>query len=220
MKLRSVPFLARVTPAGGSLPQIVTVGTSSPGFGTSRTIPVPGAAIAGDRLVVLFEASNAPSSFTDDQGTTYTALSPTGADANRRTYVSAQLGATLPTTMTVTFGAGTFIEKADVFVVRGASGTMTDSGALSTAFGADPRSHAYTTGAANSFAFGVIDFTGGSVTGVTGADGDHTWSLTTGNGYSNTFGIVRPAAGSYGATLGPTGGSSASSGYWFTLGAA
>lgn len=224
MKFGSVPFLARVTPAapsGGA--EIVAVGSrTGHSFGTSINISVPAGAQAGDRLMVFLEmnADNAISSFTDNQSTTYTALNTTGKDASSRQYISAPLGATVPTTITVNFGSGTAVDPSVVYVIRGATGTVANQGSLSSGFSSDPRSHAYTTTNANEFVFGKINFTGGGVTGTTGADGDHTWSTSSVGGYSNFFAMVRPTAGSYGATLGPTGSGSSSAGNWFSLEAA
>lgn len=217
----SEPKNVTPTAAGGTV-SIVNSGTSEPGGGggLTRTASVPSGALAGHRIVVILKAAEAVTSVTDNQGNVYTSLKPDEAEEEDAVYVSAPLGATVPTTITMEFAGALWLEKVDVFVVAGASGTRTGSGTISTGSGPDPRSHAYATGAANDLAFGVISFTGGGVTGVTGADGDHTWLLRTGGGYQNTFGIVRPSAGSYGATLGPTGASSGSTGYWFRLGAA
>jgi hypothetical protein len=206
--------------ASGGSAAISGTGTSSPGFGSTRTIPVPGSAATGRRLLVMFDSSAAVTSMTDDQGTSYTNLAPTNAGANDRVFISAALGGTLPTTITVTLASSAFIEKADVYVLTGATATIANQGALSTGFSVDPRSHAYTTTAANELVFGSIDFPGGGVTGATGADGTHTWLLTSGGGYFHRFGIVRATAGSYGATVGPAGSGSASSGFWFSLTAA
>lgn len=205
------------TPTGAAA-TIVTSGTNGFAFGTSRTIAVPAGAAAGDRLVVMFDSANPVTGFSDNQGTSYTAPTIASAPSDERVYISAPLGATLPTTITVTFGSGTASLKADVFVVRGATNTVTGDGAFSTGFSTDPRSHAYTTTAANDLVFGRIDFTGGGVTGVTGQDAQHTWLLDSGSSL-HRLATVRATAGSYGATLGPTGAGSASTGFWFRVAA-
>lgn len=115
-----------------------------------------------------------------------------------------------------------FIEKADVYVLTGASATVANHGALSTGWSADPRAHNYTTTGANEFVFGTISFVGGGITGAGSADAVHQWSINTGDGgaYEHRFSLIRAAAGSYGATLGPTGAGGSSTGYWFSLAAA
>lgn len=217
---RSIPFLARATPSGGgSAYEVVTSGRSDPGFGSSPAMPVPAGADVGDRLLVTFFASNTLTSMTDNQSNSYTILAPSGVPAGVVWVLSDVLAGTIPTTITGTLTGGSFVEAADVYVLKGVSATLGGNGAFSTGSSTLPRSHAYTTTTANEFVFGNIEFPGGGVTGVTGADTDHTWRLSASSGYGNTFAITRPTAGSYGATLGPVGATSTSAGYWFTLAA-
>jgi hypothetical protein len=178
-------------------------------------MPVPAGAAIGHRLLVLIRSTQAVTSMTDNQSTSYAALTIPSKGADDYVLISAPLTA-VPTTITGTLASEAFLGKAEVFVLAGASGTVSNHGTISTGFSTDPRSHAYTTLTANEFAFGQIDFTGGGVTGAGSADGDHTWLLS-GGGYQHTFGTVRPSSGSYGATLGPVGAGSPSSGYWFSL---
>lgn len=222
---RSQPFLARATPSGGGggSVEIAGSGQSQPGFGgnpTALTAPVPAGAATGDRILVILRSSEAVTSMTDNQGTTYSALTIASAGAEDRVFLSAPLGGTVPTTISISLAANAFLEKADVFVLTGASATVGSTGTFSTGFATGARNHDYTTPGANSFAFGVIDFTGGGVTGAGSADGAHTWLLQAGSGYQHTFGVLRATAGSYSASLAPLTSGSASSGYWFTLDAA
>jgi len=210
---------ARTPTAASSGAEIVAVGRSDTSFGTSGNIPVPAGAEPGDRLVVFLSKNTgaAVTSINDNQSTGYTELTTTGQGSDDKQYVSAPLGSTVPTTITVNFDANDIVSPAVVFVVRGASATVANQGALSTGFAAGPRAHNYTTTGANEFVFGQLDFGSGGITGATDEDGDHTWSLATGNGYNTYFAIVRPTAGSYSATVGPAGGSDASGGNWFSL---
>ena len=210
----------KIAAGGGGSVEIVNTGSTAPGFGSTRTMPVPAGAATGDRLIVVFIAFEAVTAFTDDESTVYTDLAIADATADDVHYISAPLGASIPTTISVTFAGNVFLEKADVYVVRGVSATVSDSGAFSTGFSTDPRSHAYTTSATDDLVIGIINFPGGGVTGVTGADGDHEWVLDAALPTGQSFGRVVASAGSYGATLGPTGAGSVSDGYWFTLEAA
>ena len=159
---------------------------------------------------------------TDDQATGFSALAIPSAGANDRVYLSAPLGAAIPTTITIDLASADMIEKADVYVLTGASATVANHGALSTGWSTDPRAHNYTTTGANEFVFGTISFVGGGITGAGSADAAHQWSLNTGTGgaYEHRFSLIRPAAGSYGATLAPVGAGGSSTGYWFSLAAA
>lgn len=206
---------------GGGTYEIAGSGQSSPGFGDPRTAPVPAGAAAGDRLLIVFSAGGATAvtSVTDDQSTSYSALSIPSAGADDRVYLSAPLGASIPTTITIDLASAAMIEKADVYVLTGASATVANHGALSTGWSTDPRAHAYTTTGPNEFVFGSVNFTGGGVTGAGSADAAHTWNLNAAGGYLHTFATVRAAAGSYGATLAPTGAGSPSDGFWFSLAA-
>lgn len=212
------------TPAaagGGGTYEIAATGSSSPGYGDPRTAPVPAGAAAGDRLLIVFSAGGAAAvtGVTDDQSTSYSALSIPSAGADDRVYLSAPLGASIPTTITIDLASAAMVEKADVYVLTGASATVANHGALSTGWSTDPRAHAYTTTGPNEFVFGLVNFTGGGVTGAGSADAAHTWSLNAASGYLHTFATVRAAAGSYGATLAPTGAGSPSEGFWFSLAA-
>lgn len=219
LAISSVFAAARVAApsgGGGAPPSMVSSGTSQPGFGAAQPAPVPAGAATGDRILLIFTATAAITSVTDDGGTSYSALAPIGLGTDEFVYLSDAIGATVPTTITLS-SAGAWFEKCDVFVLRNVSATMSSSGALSTGFSTGPRSHAYTTGAANEFVAGLINFTGGSLTGVDSADADHTWFLRSGSGGQHTFATIRAAAGSYGATLAPVGAGSGSAGFWFSL---
>lgn len=205
---------------GGGTYEIAGSGQSVPGGGDPRTAPVPAGAATGDRLLIMFRSSEAVTSVTDDAGTSWSALTIPEATAEDKVYISAPLGGSIPTTITMDLAASAYLEKATVYVLTGASATLVDSGALSTGWSTDPRSHAYVTAGANEFVFGLINFTGGGVTGAGSADGSHTWQLLSASGYLHTFATVRAAAGSYGATLAPTGAGSPSDGFWFSLAAA
>lgn len=207
--------------AGGGAHEIAATGSSQPGYGDPRTAPVPAGAATGDRILIVFNVQGGTTvdTVTDDEATGYSALTIPSAGANDRVYLSAPLGAAIPTTITIDFLGTTsdMIEKADVYVLTGASATVANHGALSTGYSVDPRSHAYATTGANEFVFGTVNFTGGGVTGAGSADGAHTWSLNASSGYEHRFAVLRASSGSYGATLGPVGAGSASDGYWFSL---
>ena len=205
---------------GGGTYEIAGSGQSVPGGGDPRTAPVPAGAATGDRLLIMFRSSEAVTSVTDDAGTSWSALTIPEATAEDKVYISAPLGGSIPTTITMDLAASAYLEKATVYVLTGASATLVDSGALSTGWSTEPRSHDYVTAGANEFVFGLINFTGGGLTGAGSADGAHTWQLLAGSGYLHTFATVRAAAGSYGATLAPTGAGSPSDGFWFSLAAA
>lgn len=215
------------TPAasgGGGTYEIVANGATQPGYGDPRTAPVPAGAAAGDRLLIVFTVGGgtAIAGVEDDQETGYSALTIPSAGANDRVYLSAPLGASIPTTITIDMASADMIEKADVYVLTGASATVANHGVLATGWSADPRAHNYTTTEANEFVFGTISFVGGGITGAGSADAVHQWSLNTGDGgaYEHRFSLVRAAAGNYSATLGPVGAGGSSSGYWFSLSAA
>lgn len=208
--------------AGGGTYEIAATGSSSPGYGDPRTAPVPAGAADGDRLMIVFSVSGgtAVTSVTDNQSTSYSALSIPSAGADDRVYLSEPLGASIPTTITIDLASATMVGKADVYVLTGASATVANHGTISTGWSTDPRAHAYTTTGSNEFVFGLVDFTGGGVTGADSADAAHIWNLNAGSGYLHTFATVRASAGSYSATLAPVGAGSPSEGYWFSLGAA
>lgn len=208
--------------AGGGTYEIAASSASSPGYGDPRTAAIPAGAATGDRILILFNSTGgtAVTSVTDNLSTSYSALSIPSAGTDDRAYISAPLGASIPTTITIDLASATMIDKADVYILTGASNTVTNHGTLSTGFSSDPRAHNYTTTSSNEFVFGTINFTGGGVTGEGSADGTHTWSLTPAGAYYNRFAIIRSTAGSYSATLAPVGAGSSSSGYWFSLGAA
>lgn len=223
MDFGSIPFLARSRPSGGGgAISIVSSGTSNPGTGDPRTAPVPAGAAAGDRILIMFYSGGGTAvvSVTDDQSNSYSALGITGGASGDRVYVSAPIGSTAPTTITIDLAAIAGIDKADVYVLRNAGGTIANQGSFSTGFSTNPRAHNYTTTVANECVFGTIDFDGGGVTGGGSADADHTWSLNASAGYEQRFARVLATAGSYSATVAPVGAGSASTGYWFTLGSA
>lgn len=214
-------MLLGVTPAagGGGSAEIVSFDEETPGFGSTLNLAVPAGAATGDRVLVIFNCTPSVTSVEDNQTTGYTSIAPAEAASAQRVYISGAIGGTVPTTITITLGSSA-LSKPRLYVLRGASATVSDSGSISTSFSTDPRSHVYTTSATNDFAFGWIDFIGGGVTGVTGADTDHDWILPSADGYECVFGTVRATAGSYGATIGPVGAGSGSTGFWFTIAAA
>lgn len=214
----TIPWVARLTPSGGGGgASLVASGTAGFTFGSSRNMTIPVGAAAGDRIVLIFDAGATVTSVTDAQSTVYSAPTIASMRTEDRVYISAPLGGTIPTSLTIAFSGNTPVDKSDIYIIRGSSGTVTGDGSFSTGFGPDPRTHAYTTSAANNFVFGVIDFPGGGATGATGQDAEHTWLLNSSGAFRHSFGVVRPTAGSYNATLGPVGASSASNGFWFRL---
>lgn len=205
---------------GGGTAEIASTGSSQPGYGDPRTAPVPAGAATGDRLLIVFAVGAAVVGVVDDEDTGYSALAIPSAGANDRVYLSDPLGEAIPTVITVDMAGADWIEKADVYVLTGASAVVVNHGVIDTGWSTDPRAHNYTTTGANEFVFGSLSFTGGGVTGAGSADGDHAWSLNAAGGGEQRFAVVRPAEGNYGATLAPLGAGSPSSGFWFSLAAA
>lgn len=203
---------------GGSTPVIsdsVRAGPSS--FGNTIAITPPAGMVAGDHLVLVGYWDAAYSSSDVGTFTDRTPASWLAAPSVRRLLISNSFG-TVPGTITLTFGSGGLHEFAVFSVSNVLTTAVLGSGVSTTGFAAGARDHAYTTGTANSLVVGFIDFTGGGVTGADTADGFHEWLLNAGSGYNHGFAGVRAAAGSYAASLAPTGASSGSDYGWAEIG--
>lgn len=205
--------------AGGST-VLRGVSRSGPSFGGSLALTIPAEMQAGDQLVLVLYGDTAYTSADVGTFTDRTPASWLSAPSPRRLLISNSFGS-VPGSVTLTM-AGTASHEASVFAVAGVS-TVATLGANvgTTGFASGARDHAYTSTAANSVIVGFIDFnSGGGVTGSDSADATHTWNLKTGEGYNNGFGVVRASAGSYNASLAPTGVSSSSEYGWAEIGAA
>ena len=210
---------ATPTASGGSA-TLVASEQDAPDFSTTVIISVPGTAVAGDRLLVMFSSGTAVTSAVDSEGGVLSALTIGSAGVNDQVFMGNALGSTIPTTVTLTFASSVYI-KSDIRVLRGVSNVVGTHGAWpSDGYSNLPRDHSYTTTADNQTVFGQIDFDGGGVNGASGQDANHVWLLSDGSGFGHTFGAVRATAGTYVATIGPVGASSNSAGYWFALNAA
>lgn len=206
--------------AGSSGPVLRDASRAGPsGYGTSLTVTPPAGMQAGDHLVLVLYGDAAYSSASVGTFTDRTPASWLAAPSPRRLLVSNSFGS-VPGSITLTM-AGSAVHEGSVFAVSGILTTAAlGSNVGTTGSAAGARDHAYTTGTANSLVVGFIDFTGGGVTGATSADGSHTWNLSSGGGYNHGFAAVRATAGSYNASLAPTGASSGSEYGWAEIGAA
>lgn len=223
MDFGSIPFLARATPSAppGGGPAISDSSRAGPsGFTNTITFSPPAGMQAGDQLVLVgyWDAS-----YTSANVGTFTDRSPANwlsAPSPRRLLISDAFGS-VPGSITLTLG-GSGLHEYSVFAVSGgvSTGAVLNSGTGTTGSAAGARNHAYSTGAADSLVVGFIDWTGGGVTGSASADADHEWDLKAGEGYNNGFGRVLATAGSYNASLAPTGASSGSEYGWAEIGAA
>lgn len=223
MRFSSIPFLAAVTPSGGGGgggPTITGSSRAGPsGFTNTITFSPPAGMLAGDQLVLVgyWDAG-----YTSSNVGTFTDRSPASwlsAPSVRRLLISDSFGS-VPGSITLTL-AGSGLHEYSVFSVSGGINTtaVLNSGTGSTGSSTSARNHSYTTGTADSLIVGFIDWTGGGVTGSTSADADHTWDLKTGEGYNNGFARVLTSAGSYNASLAPTGATSGSEYGWAEIGA-
>lgn len=222
MDFGSIPFLARATPSGGGGgggPVISDSSRAGPsGFGATCSIPIPAGMQAGDHLVLVGYWDAAYSSASTGTFTDRTPASWLAAPSVRRLLISDAFGS-VPGSLTLTMG-GNGLHEFSVFAVSNILTTaVLDSGTGTTGSSTSARNHAYNTGAANSLIVGFIDWTGGGVTGATSADADHEWDLKTGEGYNNGFARVLASAGSYNASLAPTGATSGSEYGWAEIGA-
>lgn len=223
MDFVSIPFLARAKPSGGGggggvvLRGATRAGPS--GWGATCSIPIPSGMQAGDHLVLVGYWDAAYSSASTGTFTDRSPASWLAAPSVRRLLISDSFGS-VPGSLTLTMG-GSGLHEFSVFAVSGILTTAPiASGTGSTGSAAGARNHSYTTGTANSLIVGFIDWTGGGVTGAASADADHTWDLKTGEGYNNGFARVLASAGSYNASLAPTGATSGSEYGWAEIGAA
>ena len=205
---------ARTPVAAGGSSVVVRggVATESGSFITTMPVGVPAEMVAGDRIVLVASADHAISSFSTG---TWEDITPAAwSGSNQQVWASAAFGS-VPGSITATF-AGSQFHYGRSFAIAGLvadADPVVQAGAGTTGFSGDARSHAYTTTLANSVEVGIIDFTGGGVTGGASADSDHVWLGLSGSGYNIAFAGVRATSGSYGATVAPAGAGSASS-YW------
>lgn len=220
MDFNSIAFLGRLTPiAGGGGPTIRGVSRAGPsGFTNTITFTPPAAMQAGDQLVLV---GHWDAGYTSANVGTFSDRSPANwlsAPSPRRLLISNSFGS-VPGSITLTL-SGSGLHEYSVFAVSGgvSTGAVVNSGVGTTGSSTSARNHAYTAGAANSLILGFIDWTGGGVTGAGSADADHLWDLKTGEGYNNGFGRVVTAAGSYNASLAPTGAISGSEYGWVEIG--
>lgn len=216
-----------VTPVAAGSGATALVGTPQEGessWGTSVPMTVPSGLAAGHRILVVLSGLTgaAVSGVTDSAGHTYTDITPGGGfGTNRRVFLSEPL-TSAPTSVTATMGASDIVGWSlyGVSGVAAGSNPTVNSGASAGAggFSTEPRAHTYTTTTVGEFVVGVADFEGGGVTGATGQDVLHDWRRLA--AYGSRYARALGAAGSYTATLGPTGAGSTSVHYWLTLGAA
>lgn len=205
-------------PEPTAAPEVVASAVTEWGFGTTYNIPVPPGALEGDRMVIMFEAANPVVGVTDDVANAYTSLAPVEASASAHVYISDAFGAEVPTNTAVSFGTqGTYVGKAGVFLVRGATANVTGHGAFNTGWVAGVRNLPYTTEGDNEFVIGWVSFDSGGISGAVNADANHTWLLNGSDGYNNLFCGVRAAAGAQVASLAPNGAGSNALGFWVTL---
>lgn len=220
MNFGSIPFVARATPIGGGGAPVISDGVKSTdsAWGNTLAVAIPSGMVANDHLVVVtYNFGAAVTSFSTG---TWKSITPSSwAGTNQEIWLSTSFGS-VPGSLTCTFAADS-IHGASAFSISNldyAASPLSNSNST-TSFSSSPRAHAYTTTAANSVMVGVIDFIGGGVTGGTGQDSAHTWVGLTGAN-NITFAGLRATAGSYDATVGPTGAGSDSN-YWVVeLGAA
>lgn len=216
-----------VTPVAAGSGATALVGTPTEGessWGTTVPMTVPAGLGVGDRILFMVSGLTgaAPVSATDNEGHSYVNVTPgSGFGTNRHVFLSEPLTAA-PTSVTLTMDNNDIMGWSLYGVEGVASGTnpTVNSGTSAGAggFSTDPRAHTYTTTTVGEFVLGVIDFEGGGVTGATGQDVLHDWRRL--GSYGSRYARALGAAGSYTATLGPSGAGSTSVHYWLTLGAA
>lgn len=231
MDFGSIPFVARATPSappGGGLAISDSSRSGPSGFTNTLNFTPPAGMQAGDQLVMV---GYWDSPLLESDVGAFTDRSPAswlGAPSARRLLISDPF-ATVPESVTLTFGTpgepptpSNGLHEYSVFAVSGgvSTGAVLNSGTGTTGSAAGARNHAYSTGADDSLVVGFIDWTGGGVTGSASSDADHEWDLKTGEGYNNGFARVLASAGSYNASLAPTGASSGSEYGWAEIGAA
>jgi hypothetical protein len=207
------------TPASSGSAPVITGSANTPesSWGTTLSLVIPAGMGNGDHLIAMLTnygqavVSISPGTWKRISGAAFTST-------NNDVWVSTSF-ATPPSSVTVTFAADS--------LHRGAAFSVSDlayaaapvaEGTGTTAYSADPRAHSYTTTVADSIVCGVVEVNGGGVTGTTGTDGAHTWVQPVDTYTAAWFATVRATAGSYSATVGPVGNSSASEYWWIEVG--
>lgn len=223
MGRRSIPFLVAATPpsggGGGSGPVISDINHAGPSsWGTTIVITPPAGMAAGDHLVLIGYWDGTFSS--SDIGTfnDRTPASWLTAPSVRRILISDSF-ASVPGNITLTFAGSGLWDFTVIAVSNILNAAVIAAGVGATGYAAGARDHAYPTTLADSLAIGFIDYTDGAVTSATTPDAFHDWDISSGGGYGKGFAGVRPAAGSYNASLAPNS-SSASEYGWAEIGAA